>query len=85
MEVEFESKNFLRHGQDPKKCDVIVAAIQRPQKLRENRDGIRCRLYALHLLVAQVINQGILRLWAMRLYVQDPAGLACYLRSLRQE
>ena len=24
MEVEFESKNFLRHGHDPKKCDVIV-------------------------------------------------------------
>jgi hypothetical protein len=24
VEVEFESKNFLRHGHDPKKCDVIV-------------------------------------------------------------
>jgi hypothetical protein len=24
VEVEFESKNFLKHGHDPKKCDVIV-------------------------------------------------------------
>ena len=24
VEVEFESKNFLRHGHDPKKCDAIV-------------------------------------------------------------
>ena len=27
VEVEFESKNFLRHGHDPKKCDVIVCWI----------------------------------------------------------
>jgi hypothetical protein len=25
--VEFESRNFLRHGNDPKKCDVIVCWI----------------------------------------------------------
>ncbi|HEY7405819.1 MAG TPA: hypothetical protein VIB39_20000 [Candidatus Angelobacter sp.] len=24
VEVEFESRNFLKHGHDPKKCDVIV-------------------------------------------------------------
>jgi hypothetical protein len=24
IEFEYESKNFLRHGHDPKKCDVIV-------------------------------------------------------------
>ncbi|HET9839728.1 MAG TPA: hypothetical protein VFR84_15990 [Candidatus Angelobacter sp.] len=24
LEFEYESKNFLRHGHDPKKCDVIV-------------------------------------------------------------
>jgi len=24
VEVEFESRNFVRHGHDPKKCDVIV-------------------------------------------------------------
>jgi hypothetical protein len=27
VEVEYESKNFLRHGHDPKKCDVIVCWI----------------------------------------------------------
>ena len=27
VEVEFESKNFLKHGHDPKKCDVIVCWI----------------------------------------------------------
>jgi Homing endonuclease associated repeat len=27
VEVEFESRNFLRHGHDPKKCDVIVCWI----------------------------------------------------------
>jgi hypothetical protein len=24
IEFEYESKNFLLHGHDPKKCDVIV-------------------------------------------------------------
>jgi hypothetical protein len=27
IEFEYESKNFLRHGHDPKKCDVIVCWI----------------------------------------------------------
>ena len=27
VEVEFESRNFLKHGHDPKKCDVIVCWI----------------------------------------------------------
>jgi hypothetical protein len=27
VEVEYESRNFLRHGHDPKKCDVIVCWI----------------------------------------------------------
>ena len=27
VEVEYESRNFLKHGHDPKKCDVIVCWI----------------------------------------------------------
>ena len=40
VEVEYESRNFLKHGHDPKKCDVIVCWIHNWPECPETIDVV---------------------------------------------
>jgi hypothetical protein len=46
IEFEYESKNFLRHGHDPKKCDVIVCWKHNWKECPDSIEVIElCRLF----------------------------------------
>jgi hypothetical protein len=48
IEFEYESKNFLRHGHDPKKCDVIVCWRHNWKECPEEIEVIElCRVFGM--------------------------------------